>query len=205
VYYGFFGVTLSWQLMFLVIGSDRSFSEAMIPAMGEKVSSPSQSYPCTPGASCRHLGWARLDGRNVVGAFLSPTCELPPKIQYHERPQTNVERGSHEAESSARNSSRREVAHLEDIPNVGPAVAAICAGWIMAPAELPGRDPYTMYEDLCCITGQRHDPCVLDTFIALSGSWRESRRGRGGNTRGTKTGIGGTKRKGASSATCRPR
>jgi hypothetical protein len=23
-----------------------------------------------------------------------------------------------------------------------------------------------MYDDLCRITGQRHDPCLLDTFIA---------------------------------------
>ena len=37
---------------------------------------------------------------------------------------------------------------------------------IKTPAELPGRDPYAMYDDLCRITGQRHDPCLLDTFIA---------------------------------------
>ena len=37
---------------------------------------------------------------------------------------------------------------------------------ITSPAELPGRDPYAMYDDLCRITGQRHDPCLLDTFIA---------------------------------------
>jgi hypothetical protein len=36
----------------------------------------------------------------------------------------------------------------------------------MSPSELPGRDPYAMYDDLCRITGQRHDPCLLDTFIA---------------------------------------
>jgi hypothetical protein len=36
----------------------------------------------------------------------------------------------------------------------------------MLPAELLGRDPYAMYEDLCQLTGQRHDPCLLDTFIA---------------------------------------
>lgn len=36
----------------------------------------------------------------------------------------------------------------------------------MSPAELLGRDPYAMYYDLCRITGRRHDPCLLDTFIA---------------------------------------
>src|SRR6476620_1838685 len=38
-YYGFFGVTLAWQFMFLVIGSDPNrFRPAMILAMVEKVS-----------------------------------------------------------------------------------------------------------------------------------------------------------------------
>jgi hypothetical protein len=38
-YYGFFGVTLSWQILFLVIGSDPiRYRMAMIPAMLEKVS-----------------------------------------------------------------------------------------------------------------------------------------------------------------------
>jgi hypothetical protein len=37
LYYGFFGVTLSWQFMFLVIGSDPSrFRKAMLPSMLEK-------------------------------------------------------------------------------------------------------------------------------------------------------------------------
>ena len=61
----------------------------------------------------------------------------------------------------------QDVATLEDIPNVGPAVAAdLRRLGITAPADLLGRDPYALYEDLCGITGQRHDPCLLDTFIA---------------------------------------
>jgi hypothetical protein len=63
--------------------------------------------------------------------------------------------------------NRRESTRLDDIPNVGPAVAAdLRRLGIMTPAELLGRDPYAMYDDLCRITGQRHDPCLLDTFIA---------------------------------------
>ena len=61
----------------------------------------------------------------------------------------------------------QDVAALEHIPNVGPAVAAdLRRLGINAPADLLGRDPYALYEDLCRITGQRHDPCLLDTFIA---------------------------------------
>ena len=62
---------------------------------------------------------------------------------------------------------RKALARLEDIPNIGPAIAAdLRQLGIATPAELPGRDPYALYDDLCRITGQRHDPCLLDTFIA---------------------------------------
>ena len=60
----------------------------------------------------------------------------------------------------------RKIAHLVDIPNIGPSIAAdLRQLGITTPAELPGRDPYAMYDELCRITGQRHDPCLLDTFI----------------------------------------
>ena len=80
-----------------------------------------------------------------------------------------------ERKRSAQRSSRprkatsavRDIARLEDIPNVGPAVAAdLRQLGITSPRELPGRDPYAMYDDLCRLTGLRHDPCLLDTFIA---------------------------------------
>jgi predicted GIY-YIG superfamily endonuclease len=68
----------------------------------------------------------------------------------------------------------REVARLEDIPNVGPAVAAdLRQLGIATPAGLPGRDPYALYDDLCRITGQRQDPCLLDTTVP---SWNRLRR-----------------------------
>jgi hypothetical protein len=69
--------------------------------------------------------------------------------------------------NSERDGSRREVAGLEDIPNVGPAIASdLRMLGIMSPAELRGRDPYALYDDICRITGERHDLCLLDTFIA---------------------------------------
>ena len=56
---------------------------------------------------------------------------------------------------------------LEDLPNVGRAIAAdLRAIGIRAPRELKGRDPYALYDALNRATGTRHDPCVLDTFIA---------------------------------------
>src|SRR4051794_9532580 len=48
----------------------------------------------------------------------------------------------------------RQVARLEDIPNVGPAVAGdLRQLGIATPAGLPGRDPYALYDELCRITG----------------------------------------------------
>lgn len=62
---------------------------------------------------------------------------------------------------------RTDVARLEDIPNVGASVAGdLRQLGITSPGDLPGRDPYALYDELCRISGQRHDPCLLDTFIA---------------------------------------
>ena len=63
--------------------------------------------------------------------------------------------------------ARTDIIRLEQIPNVGPAVAAdLTQLGITRPADLLGRDAYAMYDQLCRLTGQRHDPCVLDVFIA---------------------------------------
>jgi hypothetical protein len=57
---------------------------------------------------------------------------------------------------------------LTDLPNVGPATAAdLRLLGIARPADLRGRDPQRLYERLCALTGQRHDPCVLDVFTAV--------------------------------------
>lgn len=53
----------------------------------------------------------------------------------------------------------RSLAQLQEIPNVGPAIAKdLLQLGINAPADLHGRDHYAMYDDLCRITGVRHDP-----------------------------------------------
>jgi Pathogenicity locus len=76
-------------------------------------------------------------------------------------------KGSSKRRNPAEPGEVRELTRLEDIPNVGPSIAAdLRRLGITTPGDLPGRDPYAMYDDLCGITGQRHDPCLLDTFIA---------------------------------------
>lgn len=63
---------------------------------------------------------------------------------------------------------RKLPARLEDLPNVGPAIARdLRRIGIGEPDELRGRDPYMLYHDLCRATRALQDPCVLDTFIAV--------------------------------------
>ena len=65
--------------------------------------------------------------------------------------------------------SRTEITDLQQIPNIGPSIAAnLRLIGISSPQDLLGKDPYVMYEELCRITGIRHDPCLLDVFIAAS-------------------------------------
>jgi hypothetical protein len=58
---------------------------------------------------------------------------------------------------------------LEQLPNIGPALAAdLRLIGITHPHELRGKDAFALYQQLCTATGQRHDPCVLDTFMAAT-------------------------------------
>jgi hypothetical protein len=60
-----------------------------------------------------------------------------------------------------------KLAALEDLPNVGKAIAAdFRALGIRTPRQLWRKDPYALYKRLNCLTGVRHDPCLLDTFVA---------------------------------------
>lgn len=65
--------------------------------------------------------------------------------------------------------SAAECAALEQLPNIGPALAAdLRLIGIVCPADLRGKDAFVLYQRLCAVTGQRHDPCVLDTFMAAT-------------------------------------
>lgn len=64
--------------------------------------------------------------------------------------------------------SVENVRKLEDLPNVGKATAGdLRLIGIDYPSGLVGQDPFHMYESLCRITGQRHDPCVMDVFMSI--------------------------------------
>ncbi len=60
------------------------------------------------------------------------------------------------------------VEKLTDIPNVGKRVAGdLELLGIKKLADLRNKDPYKLYQKLCKLTGVRHDPCLLDTFMAV--------------------------------------
>ncbi len=59
------------------------------------------------------------------------------------------------------------VINLQDIPNIGPAMIEDFKKLeIYTPADLKKQDAFALYQKLCALTHTRHDPCVLDTFIA---------------------------------------
>ena len=63
--------------------------------------------------------------------------------------------------------NRANITDLEDIPNIGPSIAdKLRLIGISSPQDLVGKAPYAMYDDLCHAIGVRHDPCVIDVFIA---------------------------------------
>ncbi len=65
--------------------------------------------------------------------------------------------------------SRSELTKLEQIPNVGPAIAACLQRiGIDRPTDLRHRDPYALYQQLCEHDGKRLDPCVLDVMLAVT-------------------------------------
>lgn len=63
---------------------------------------------------------------------------------------------------------RDRLERLTDLPNIGPAMARDFEQLGYAhPRDLAGADPLVLYRRLCGLTGQRQDPCVLDTFISV--------------------------------------
>ncbi len=58
---------------------------------------------------------------------------------------------------------------LEQLPNIGSSLAAdLRSIGIRSPRELAARDAMALYRALCERSGKRQDPCVLDTFIAIT-------------------------------------
>lgn len=62
-----------------------------------------------------------------------------------------------------------ECEQLEQLPNIGHSLAAdLRLIGVVHPRELAAHDALALYHALCRATGQRQDPCVLDTFMAIT-------------------------------------
>lgn len=83
-----------------------------------------------------------------------------------------------------KNPDRATVARLEDLPNIGKAIAAdLRAIGIDQPQQLIDKDAFALYDLLCAQTGVRHDPCLLDVFMAVIDFMDGGNRFRGGRLR----------------------
>ena len=72
--------------------------------------------------------------------------------------------------------SRKDGRRLEDLISVGPAmVRDFELLGVHGVAQLAKRDPRRLYHELERLTGQRQDPCVLDTFCAAVAQARNPR------------------------------
>jgi hypothetical protein len=62
---------------------------------------------------------------------------------------------------------RDSIGDFQQIVNIGSATAeAFQRLGLAEPQQLIEQDPFELYEKMCRLDGVRHDPCVLDVFMA---------------------------------------
>jgi len=67
-----------------------------------------------------------------------------------------------------KNPDRKTVVRLEELPNIGKAIAGdLHLIGIRCPKDLTGKNAYELYNELCAMTGKKHDPCVIDVFLSV--------------------------------------
>ncbi len=65
-------------------------------------------------------------------------------------------------------SKRIQPTQLEDLPNIGKAIAAdLRRIGILRPDQLAKREPIAIFRELSTVMGHRHDPCILYTLISV--------------------------------------
>ncbi len=67
-----------------------------------------------------------------------------------------------------RSPDRETISCLEDLPNVGKAMAEkLRLITIDHPKQLVGQDPLALYNQLCVVSKKQYDPCVIDTLMSI--------------------------------------
>lgn len=65
--------------------------------------------------------------------------------------------------------SDKRASRLEDLPNIGKAMAAdLRILGIFSPEQLATRDPLATYQALAAVMGKRFDPCVFYTLLGVA-------------------------------------
>ena len=110
-----------------------------------------------------------MAGADVQG-LPTPTATHPPSPTGSYTPSSTLAaRRSPAAVKAPKAPSASDCHRLEDLPNIGPAMAAdLRALGITHPIELAHRDAFVLYQSLCALSGKRQDLCVLDTFMAAT-------------------------------------
>ena len=81
-------------------------------------------------------------------------------------------RGSAKRAAASEGTPRR----LADLDGIGPAMLGdLDRLGVRTVAALARREPRALYDRLCDLTGQRQDPCVLDTFACAVAQARDAR------------------------------
>lgn len=63
---------------------------------------------------------------------------------------------------------RTTVSQLEQLPNIGKAMAKdLQLLGIQHPKQLIGENGYQLHKNLCTLTSEKHDPCVIDVFLSV--------------------------------------
>jgi len=63
--------------------------------------------------------------------------------------------------------ARDSIARFDQIINIGAAMSGDFQRLgLKKPQDLIGKDPVKLYQTICRIDQQFHDPCVLDTYLA---------------------------------------
>jgi hypothetical protein len=66
-----------------------------------------------------------------------------------------------------KNPDRETVSRLDALPNIGKTMAEkLQLIGIDHPKKLIGKEPFELFQALCKVTGNRHDPCVIDVFMS---------------------------------------
>jgi len=94
----------------------------------------------------------------------------PNRSPFHAAPRTaSPAKGAARPRLPAKARTAAECEALEQLPNIGPSLAAdLRSLGIAHPRELASLDPFALYQALCKQTGRRQDPCVLDTLMAVT-------------------------------------